>query len=213
MLSQMLMNRLSIRLSGKTVMIADKTICAAVLLSLGFSGLRVDMMMATVYILLYPYLYLTSRSAAIKHLLVASLLASCWFFIAKGQYGYNREMLLIGGYTVYPLFAWAVGLFGVYLMYSYWVKLLPVLPVAVRFLFFVVLYWAMLFGSEILAYNYFHFRNIATAGYEGLPVFDCIHVPGWMQAAYLINGPIYFLICELSGFPDPNQQLRPAPAR
>ncbi|NTU93395.1 MAG: hypothetical protein HGB29_06295 [Chlorobiaceae bacterium] len=207
------MNRLSIHLSGKTVMIADKTICAAVLLSLGFSGLRVDMMMATVYLLLYPYLYLTSRSAAIKHLLVASLLASCWFFIAKGQYGYNREMLLIGGYTVYPLFAWAVGLFGVYLMYSYWVKMLPALPVAVKFLFFVVLYWAMLFGSEILAYNYFQFRNIATAGYAGLPVFDCIHVPGWMQAAYLLNGPIYFLICELSGFPDPNQQLHPAPAR
>lgn len=190
-------------------MIADKFICAAVVLSLGFSGLRADMMMASVYILLYPYLYLTSRRQAIKHLLVASLVACCWYFIAKGQYGYNREMLLIGGYTVYPLFAWAVGLFGVYLMYSYWIRILPVRPLAVKLVFFILLYWGLLFGSEILAYHYFHFRNIVTARYAGLPVLDCIHVPGWMKVAYLLNGPLYFLICELSGFPDPNLKIRP----
>jgi glycosyltransferase involved in cell wall biosynthesis len=198
---------------SKKVMIADKIVCALVLLSLGISGLRADLMMATVYFLLYPYLLLTLRSPAIKHLLASSLVASCWYLIAKEQYGYNREMLLIGGHTVYPLFAWAVGLFGVYLMYAYWVRLLPFRSIPVRILFFAMLYWALLFGSEILAYNYFQFRNIATAGYAGLPLVDCIHVPVWMQVAYLVNGPIYFLICELSGFPDPSLQMRPEPAR
>lgn len=192
------------------LMIADKVICALVLLSLGFTGLRADLMMAVVYILLYPYLYLTSRRQAFRHLLAASLVACCWYFIAKGQYGYNREMVLIGGYTVYPLFAWAVGLFGVYLMYSYWIKMLSVRQLALRLVFFVLLYWMLLFGSEILAYHYFHFRNIATARYTGLPVLDCIHVPGWMKVAYLLNGPLYFLICEISGFPDPCQRSRPA---
>lgn len=195
---------------SRSVMIADKLICAGVLLSLGFSGLRADITMVAVYVLLYPYLYLTGRRLAIRHLLVASLVAGCWFFIAKGQYGYNREMLLIGGYTVYPLFAWAVGLFGVYLMYSYWVRIFPNRTLPGKLIFFVVLYWSLLFGSEILAYHFFHFRNIATANYAGLPLVDCIHVPGWMQAAYLLNGPLYFLICEFSGFADPNVPVRAA---
>ncbi|MBM3162015.1 MAG: hypothetical protein FJZ79_01510 [Chlorobi bacterium] len=193
---------------SKIVMVSDKVICVAVLLSLGFSRLHADLVMVAVYILLYPYLFLTSRRRAINHLLAASLVAGCWYFIAKGQYGYNRDMLLVGGYTIYPLFAWAVGLFGVYLMYSYWVRLIPGRTMAVKMLFFALLYWALLFGSEILAYHYFHFRNIATAGYSGLPGLDCIHVPGWMKAAYLLNGPLHFLICELSGFPDPNLPVR-----
>ncbi len=195
---------------SKPVMIADKLICAGVLFSLGFSGVRADFTMVAVYILLYPYLYLTSRRQAIRHLLAASLVACCWFFIAKGQYGYNREMLLIGGYTVYPLFAWATGLFGVYLMYSCWVRIFPNRTLTGKLIFFVVLYWSLLFGSEIVACHYFHFRNIATANYAGLPLIDCIHVPGWMQAAYLLNGPIYFLICEFSGFADPNVPVRAA---
>jgi len=152
-------------------MIADKLICAGVLFSLGFSGVRADFTMVAVYILLYPYLYLTSRRQAIRHLLAASLVACCWFFIAKGQYGYNREMLLIGGYTVYPLFAWATGLFGVYLMYSCRVRIFPNRTLTGKLIFFVVLYWSLLFGSEIV---------------------------------------VYFLICEFSGFTDPDVPMRAA---
>lgn len=198
---------------NKQVMIADKLISLGVLFSLSYSGLRADVTMAMVYLLLYPYLYLTSRRQSIKHLIVASVVACCWYSIGKDMYGYNRDMLLIAGYTVYPLFAWAVGLFGVHLIYAYMIRLLPVRSRAVRFPLFVLFYWALLFGSEILAYHYFHFRNIATAQYAGLPVLDCIHVPDWMKIAYLLNGPIYFLICELSRFPDPSNRMQPALSR
>jgi len=197
-----------IRSFSVPVMFADKLISLAVLFSLGFSQLRADITMMSVYLFLFPYLIVTGRRHALIHLIAASLVACCWFFIAREQYGYNREMLLMGGYTVYPLFAWAVGLFGVYLMFSYFVRLFANRSLAIKFLLFVLFYWMLLFGSEILAYHFFCFRNIATANYEGLPGLDCIHVPDWMKVAYLMNGPLYYVICELSGFPDPNVQVR-----
>jgi hypothetical protein len=188
----------------KYIKISDKVICVLALLSLGLSGIRADFMIIGLYLLLFPYLYLTHRIHAVFHLLVSSVLACCWLFVAREQYGYNRELLVIGGYNIYPLFAWAVGLFGVFLMYAHWVPAFRKMAFLKKMIFFTVLYWALLFGSEILAYRFFHFRNIATAQYEGLPFLDCIHVPDWMKVAYLLNGPVYFLICELLGLPDPN---------
>jgi hypothetical protein len=188
--------------------IIDKVICVLALLSLGFSGIRADFMIIGLYLLLFPYLYLTHRRHAVFHLLVSSVLACFWLFVAREQYGYNRELLVISGYNIYPLFAWAVGLFGVFLMYAHWVPAFRKMAFLKKMIFFTALYWGLLFGSEILAYRVFNFRNIATAQYEGLPFLDCIHVPDWMKVAYLLNGPAYFLICELLGLPDPDIRMR-----
>lgn len=190
------------------IRIIDKVICVLALLSLGFSGIRADFMIIGLYLLLFPYLYLTHRRHAVFHLLVSSVVACCWLLVAREQYGYNRELLVIGGYNIYPLFAWAVGLFGVFLMYAHWVPAFRKMAFLKKMIFFTALYWGLLFGSEILAYRVFNFRNIATAQYEGLPFLDCIHVPDWMKVAYLLNGPAYFLICELLGLPDPNIRMR-----
>jgi len=189
-------------------MIADKVICVLALLSLGFSFIRADFMIMVLYLLLFPYLYFTNRRHAVIHLLVSSVVACCWLFVARKQYGYNRELLVIAGYNIYPLFAWAVGLFGVFLIYAHWVPAFRKMAFVKKMTFFTLLYWGLLFGSEILAYRFFNFRNIATAQYAGLPLLDCIHVPGWMKVAYLLNGPAYFLICEFLRLPDPSSTSR-----
>jgi hypothetical protein len=194
----------------RSLMISDKAISLLALLSLNFSVIRADFMIMTVYLLLFPYLLLTNRRHAVFHLLIASAFACCWIFIARDQYGYNRELLVIAGYNVYPLFAWAVGLFGVYLMYAHWVPAFRTMALPKKMAFFSVLYWSLLFGAEIIAYHYFNFRNIATSQYAGLPLLDCIHVPDWMKAFYLLNGPVYFLICEFLGLPDPNTTQKEA---
>ncbi|NTV98174.1 MAG: hypothetical protein HGA70_03315 [Chlorobiaceae bacterium] len=185
-------------------MIADKAISVLAIFSLNFSMIRADFMIVGVYLLLFPYLCLTNRRHAIFHLLVASVLACIYIFIAHGQYGYNRELLVISGYSIYPLFAWAVGLFGVYLMYAHWVPAFRRMVFLKKIVFFSAIYWTLLFVSEILAYHFFNFRNIATSAYSGLPLLNCIHVPDWMKAFYLLNGPAYFLVCELLGLPCPN---------
>jgi hypothetical protein len=192
----------------KSVMIADKTISVLAILSLNFSMIRADFMIISVYLLLFPYLYLTNRRHAIFHLLIASAVACGYLFIAHDQYGYNRELLVIAGYNIYPLFAWAVGLFGVYLMYAHWVPAFGKMAPMKKMIFFTVIYWSLLFLAEILSYRYFNFRNIATSSYSGLPFLDCIHVPDWMKAFYLLNGPAYFLVCELLRLPYPNCGLR-----
>lgn len=192
------------------LMLADKGISVLVILSLNFSMIRADFMIVSVYFLLYPYLYFTDRRHAINHLLVASVIACGYFYIAHGQYGYNRELLVIAGYNIYPLFAWAVGLFGVYLIYAHWVPEFGKFRAIKKMVFFTGIYWALLFLSEILAYRFFNFRNIATSQYSGLPYLDCIHVPDWMKAFYLLNGPAYFIVCEALRLRCPNSGMRQA---
>jgi hypothetical protein len=187
-----------------SLLIFDKVISVLVLLSLNVSAIRADFMMMAVYLLLFPYMYLTDRKKAIVHIIISSIMACGWILIAKGQYGYNREFLVVDGYNIYPLFAWAVGLFGVYLIYAHWVPSFRSQSFVKKILLFTAFYWTLLLGSEILAYHVFNFRNVATASYDGLPLIDCIHVPGWMKAAYLLNGPLYFLVCEFIGLPDPH---------
>jgi hypothetical protein len=187
-----------------SLLIFDKVISVLVLLSLNVSTIRADFMMMAVYLLLFPYMYLTDRKKAIVHIIISSIMACGWILIAKGQYGYNREFLVVDGYNIYPLFAWAVGLFGVYLIYAHWVPSFRSHSFVKKILLFTAFYWTLLLGSEILAYHVFNFRNVATASYAGLPLIDCIHVPGWMKAAYLLNGPLYFLVCEFIRLPDPH---------
>ncbi|NTU98320.1 MAG: hypothetical protein HGA62_10995, partial [Chlorobiaceae bacterium] len=141
------------------VMIADKAISILAILSLNFSFIRADFMIISVYLFLFPYLFFTGRSQAIFHLLIASAIACGYLCIAHAHYGYNRELLVISGYNIYPLFAWAVGLFGVYLMYAHWVPSFRTMAPFKKMVFFSVLYWSLLFVSEILAYHYFNFRN------------------------------------------------------
>lgn len=190
--------------SRNKLLFLDKVIAVLVLLMLSVSEIRADFMMMAVYLLLFPYMYLTERKKAIAHIAVASVIACCWIAVAKGQYGYNRELLVISGFNIYPLFAWAVGLFGVYLLYAHWVPAFWQRSPVKKMLLFAAFYWGLLFGSEILAYHVFNFRNVATAAYAVFPVLDCIHVPGWMKAAYMLIGPFYFLVCEAAGLPDPH---------
>jgi hypothetical protein len=43
----------------------------------------------------------------------------------------------------------------------------------------------------------FNIRNLATAGYPGLPLLNCIHAPYRMKIVYFSMGPVYFLLLTL----------------
>ena len=80
---------------------------------------RPDYLVIACFILLFPYLFLTKRKNAIYHLLTSFVLALIWMLIGKNQYSYNIEMLSIFGINLFPLFAWSIGLFIIYLIYSH----------------------------------------------------------------------------------------------
>jgi hypothetical protein len=185
----------------KKIFILDRVILAVIFLSFAF--MRPDYIIAIAYLLTIPYLFFTNRKKAFYHLMVASIVAIVWMLIAKDQYSYNKDMLNIGGIVIFPLFAWALGLFGAYLIYSHWEEKFD--NTFHKFLFFVALYWPILLLFDGVAYHIFNIKNIATAAYSGLKICDCIHAPFWMQTSYLALGPIYFATCKLLKLKNPNE--------
>ncbi len=156
---------------------------------------RPDILAIIVYLTLYIYLILTKRKKDNVYLLISSILAIVWTVFARNNYGYDRGMIHVFGLSAFPLFAWSTGLAAIYLLYTDveqifmknngWLK---------RFVLFTVLYIIFIISIETIAYHVFGIKNIATAVYPGLPICDCIHAPRWMQASYLLIGPIYFII-------------------
>jgi len=186
----------------KQLILADKALFILVIALLGI--LRPDFLMIGVYLMLFPYLFLTARKIAFYHLFVSSLMALIWVIIAKNQYGYNQDMLLIFGLNSFPLFAWASGLFAAYLIYSHWEHKIKFAGFFKKILLFTAIYWPILLFLETISYHLFNIRNLATAAYVGLPICNCIHAPSWMQIAYFAMGPLYFGIYKLIGLENPH---------
>ncbi len=184
------------------LLIADKLFTIAIILFLGIY--RPDYVVIAAYFLLMPYLLLTQRKSFLYHLLAASLVAVTWMLIAKKQYGYNHEFLALLGVNLFPLFAWAVGLFLIYVLYSHYEHMINKKGYAKQLLLFTAICIPMLIAVETLAYHVFNIRNVATASYQGLPICDCIHAPRWMQASYLAMGPIFFSICSALKLENPH---------
>lgn len=184
------------------LIIIDKVLFVLLIMLLGL--FRPDTLVIFTYFMLYPYLFLTKRKNAILHLIVSSLISIIWVIIANNQYGYNREIILIFGLNSFPLFAWSVGLFGIYLIYSYWEHKLKDLNFISKLIIFSIVYIILLIAVETIAYHLFNIQDLATAMYPGLPICNCIHAPIWMQISYLLMGSIYFTICSLLGLENPS---------
>ncbi len=189
------------------IMIKEKLLISYKIISLLIIFLicipRANLIIMGVYFLLTLYSLLASKKTAFNYLMIASLVSIIWMFFANNQYGYNHKMLLLFGLNSFPLFAWATGLFLLYLLYSYLEIKLNLKNLITKTLFFIVLYWSVLIFAETVAYHVFNIKNVATAAYAGLPICNCLHAPPWMQISYFAIGPIYFGICKLLGLKNP----------
>jgi hypothetical protein len=123
--------------------------------------------------------------------------------IAKNQYHYNIAVMSIYGISIFPLFAWALGLFSVYMIYLYLEMVLKIHETIKKVILFIILYWSILISTETIAYHIFNIKNMATKMYAGLPICNCIHAPKWMQISYLLLGIIYFTISKLMKLNNP----------
>lgn len=172
------------------------------LVSIGISVLaiflfRPDIVVIIVYGLLVAGILVLGKKEALWRLILASVIALIWMIIARHHYGYNQELLSVAGINLFPLFAWAIGLFGAYLLYVQSEHILKKKTALTKMVLFVALYWTILIVLETLAYHVFHIQNLAVAGYPGLPLCNCIHGPRWLQLSYMLLGPIYFTSSEL----------------
>jgi len=108
------------------------------------------------------------------------------------KYSYELGFWSVMGINLFTLFAWTIGLFGSVVLFNLFYKSNSEKKIIV----YIIAYWSLLITLETLAYHVFGFRNLATSSYPGLPLCDCIHAPMWMQATYLLMGPLYFYLCE-----------------
>lgn len=155
---------------------------------------RIDILFMCTYGILFVSLLLTQHMNLFRNLCIASGISVVWILFANEQYGYNRSMMTIFGLNAFPLFAWALGLFLAYVFYASVRENIRIKHSFHAFFLFVVIYWPLLIFVETIAYHLFNIRNLTTSMYAGLPICDCIHAPPWMQAAYFLLGPLYFLL-------------------
>jgi len=196
------MKKIIINKWEKELFIIDVLISLIVLILI--DTIRMDLVMIVAFFFIFPYLILSKRTLAILHLSVAISISLIWNLIAQDYYGYNLNMISIFGINLYPLFAWSLGLFGVYLIFSHIEHKLINQNFLMKFSLFILIFWTLLISVETIAYHIFDLRNLVTSNYIGLPICNCIHAPFWMQLSYLLMGPIYFILCEIFKLKNPN---------
>jgi hypothetical protein len=157
-----------------------------------------DIVIIAAYIFTICYIIWLKDLDLIYALILSFIFAVAWLIVGKSQYGYNRSFVVIAGYNIFPLLLWAIGLFGIYIIYNFIEKYFVKRGVIVKLFVYSSIFWVLLIFFESLAYHVLHVRNAMTGNYPGLPLCECIHAPLWMQIVYLSMGPIYFLVLHMA---------------
>jgi hypothetical protein len=187
----------------KRFLFADKLLIIVFFIALGL--FRPDLIMIVGLIATPLYLAWTKRLLLYKHFITATLLAIVWLIIAHSQYGYGQNFITIAGLNIFPLIAWSLGLFAIYIIYSYWENSLQTASYVKQLGLFNLFYIPLLLTAETVAYKLFDIHNIQTAQYVSLPICDCLHAPVWMQISYILMGTIYFSACYFLRLENPHK--------
>jgi hypothetical protein len=169
---------------------ADLSLLILTLLGLAF--IRADIIMIIAFIAVIVLLIFTDRKTLLKYLLLSTIISLVWIVIAGKIYDYENGFLTIGIISIFPLFAWANGLYLLKHISTYLdidnIKKTTIITIS---------YIILLLIIETIAYHLFHMRNVATAHYPGIPICNCIHAPLFMQIVYILLGPIYYALTLL----------------
>ena len=182
-------------LNFKKILIFDKLLIILAILLLGV--FKPDIVLIVFYFILIIYLLITKRKLLLFNLLISSLLSLIWMLISKNEYSYNQDFLIIMGFNIFPFFAFSLGLFAVYLLYSHYQYLIKDNSYLKRLLLIIIIYFPLLIIVETIAYHLFNIHNLASSMYSGLPFCDCLHANRYMQIAYFLMGPLFFTFCYI----------------
>ena len=149
------------------------------------------------YVIVIAYVVATRRTKYYLPAAVALAVSFAWNYLARGMYEYTTSTVAVLGINIYSLLGWAAGLWFGYMFFRFVVGRLGVIKFWKELVLFNAFYIPILLLLETVAYHFFGVVNGATAIYPGLPVCDCIHAPGWMQAVYLLMGTIFMLCLRL----------------
>lgn len=190
----------------KTLLKID--IIASIIIFVLLGIFRPDYIVIAGFFLAILYMILSKRKVFLYHLLISFAVAFAWILIAKNKYSYNHDFLVIFGINAFPLFAFSIGLFATYIMYSYFEYLLHEKGFLKKFMLYIIIFIPLLIFAETIGYYAFDIHNLGTSNFSGLPICNCIHAPHWMQASYFALGPIFFIICYFLKLENPNIRIK-----
>jgi len=179
----------------KQILLANIIIGLIVFFLIGVINISYSFIAA--FFIIIIYLMISNRRMLFYHLIISFIIVLIWMLLAKDQYSYSYDFLTVFGLNTFPLFAWTVGLFWIYVLYLLCEYHLRKKGFAKKIILFILVYWPILIAVETIAYHFFSVKNFPTALYSGLPICNCLHAPWWMKTAYFSMGLIFFTACYL----------------
>lgn len=155
-----------------------------------------DYVIVAIYPLALAYFYLTKHKNIFYSLLLSTVVSTTWVLIARNMYNYNYGSLSIFGITTFPILAWSLGLSALFGIYTTIKRITKTKKFLMSFIILLLIYWPFLIFIETIGYHVLNIHNMEHLAYAGLPLCNCMHAPHWMQAAYFLLGPFYFILAS-----------------
>ncbi len=182
------MNTRTLTKSGLFMIASDLIILAGILIGISLFAGHADVILLSSWIIIFIYTTITNRYLSLSHLLLSTLIAFCWVFLAQDNYGYNHAYIVVSGMNILPILAWSLGLIGVSEIFNHFRTKRRL----VNFMLFIPLFWILLVLIETYAFHVIEIRDTMSGNTIGLPFCNCIHAPWWMRIVYFTLGPAYY---------------------
>ncbi len=170
------------------LVLGDLVILFGIIIGMSVFADQADIVLLASWIFIVSYAVITKRYLTIVHLILSTVIAVTWVYIAKGNYGYNHTYFTIAGMNILPLLAWSLGLIGVSEIFNHFRTKRQFL----NFILFIPVFWILLVSIETYAFHVIEIRDTMSGNSFGLPFCNCIHAPWWMRIAYFAMGPAYY---------------------
>jgi len=122
---------------------------------------HIELVYLFVFITGITLFYLKGKKEQLKNLIIAFLIALIWSFIGKSYYGYNYDYVMVYGVSLFPLFAWTLGLYLLYVIYKYHLKWFKIKKNYQKIILYIFIYWFFLITMETVAFHIIGIRDIA----------------------------------------------------
>ena len=159
-----------------------------------FSFFRPDFVLLAVWVLMWPYIFISRRKKLLVYFLLSNIIGIGWFILSKNNIHYVRGFLSFRGHQFFVLFGWSLGLVFFKMICDSLKRIFHFTSYLSEYLFFSVLFIAVLLAAESIGYHFFNITNELAVGTAGLPVLDCIHGPAWIKIGYCLTGPLYLIL-------------------
>lgn len=174
----------------------DLLILAAILASISLFAGHADIVLLLSWLIVALYTWFTHRKFSFVHLILSTLIAICWVYIARENYGYNHKYITIFHVNILPLLAWSLGLLGVSEIFNHFRSKRRI----VNLILFIPVFWFLLLLIETYAFHVIEIRDTMSGNSIGLPFCNCLHAPWWMRIVYFSMGPAYYALTLLADY-------------